>query len=483
MSSKYPQNSYIVDAIYNEDVQGVFRGNPVIEVLDTALSVEDMLNNLKLSIPFDKTERLLPSYIRRECLSGLYQFFQPWGVHLEMYEKFTRAIKSGYINRNPLAPEFTKDLNGISSCVRNRDSNFSTFSATNTGATGFSVIGYSGIGKTSLINRVLANYPQVITHTEYKGIKFPHTQIVWMKLECPFDGSVKGLCTNFFLEFDRITGDNTYYKNAASSRATTDVMIPQMALIAKRHSLGALIIDEIQNISAAKSGGVQKMLNFIMNLINTIGVPVILVGIPEAISVLSSNLMVARRNTGQQGSIVMDFLDRDSDNWNIFINGLWKYQWTSQYTPLTEEMNDIMNESSCGIVDVAVKLYDKVQQLAIINGENGQSEEITSDLLIEAADSTEFILLRDKINNIRKSGGYLSNYNGSLSSWSEAKKKDIKNSLPKRGENKKSIEKLQHDNEFKPVNEEVMSLVAEQLQSKEYSIDKLKDVGVIETMN
>ncbi len=53
-------------------------------------------------------------------------------------------------------------------------------------------------------------------------------------------------------------------------------MIPQMALIAKRHSLGALIIDEIQNISAAKSGGVQKMLNFIMNLINTIGVPVIL---------------------------------------------------------------------------------------------------------------------------------------------------------------------------------------------------------------
>lgn len=48
----------------------------------------------------------------------------------------------------------------------------------------------------------------------------------------------------------------------------------------------------------------------------------------------------------------------------------------------------------------AVKLYDKVQQLDIINRENGQSEEITSDLLIEAADSTEIILLRDKINNI-----------------------------------------------------------------------------------
>ncbi len=260
-------------------------------------------------------------------------------------------------------------------------------------------------------------------------------------------------------------------------------MIPQMALIAKRHSLGALIIDEIQNISAAKSGGVQKMLNFIMNLINTIGVPVILVGIPEAISVLSSNLMVARRNTGQQGAIIMDFLDNDSDNWNIFINSLWKYQWTSYYTPLTDELNDIMNESSCGIVDVAVKLFDKVQQLAIENGENGGSEEITKDLLIEAAGSAEFILLRDKIDKIKKSGGYLSNYDGSLSTWSDAKKNDIKNSLPKRGENKKTIEELQQDSEFMPVTKEVKSKIAEQIQSKEYSIDKLKDVGVIETMN
>ncbi len=483
MNSKYPQNSFIVDAIYSENVQSIFKGNPAIEALDIAMSAGDLLNNLKLSIPYDKSERLLPSYIRRECLSSLYQFFQPWGIHLEMYEKFSRAIKSGYVNRNPLSSEFVKDLNGISTCVRNKDSTFSTFNATNTGATGFSIIGYSGIGKTSLINRVLANYPQVISHTEYKGSKFPHTQIVWMKLECPFDGSVKGLCTNFFLEFDRITGDNTYYKNAASSRTTTDVMIPQMALIAKRHSLGALIIDEIQNISAAKSGGVQKMLNFIMNLINTIGVPVILVGIPEAISVLSSNLMVARRNTGQQGAIIMDFLDNDSDNWNIFINSLWKYQWTSYYTPLTDELNDIMNESSCGIVDVAVKLFDKVQQLAIENGENGGSEEITKDLLIEAAGSAEFILLRDKIDKIKKSGGYLSNYDGSLSTWSDAKKNDIKNSLPKRGENKKTIEELQQDSEFMPVTKEVKSKIAEQIQSKEYSIDKLKDVGVIETMN
>lgn len=74
-------------------------------------------------------------------------------------------------------------------------------------------------------------------------------------MECPHDASVKGLCSEFFMEFDRLTGDNTYEKIVRSGRATTDQIIPQMAHVAQRHGLGILVIDEIQNLSAAKSGG------------------------------------------------------------------------------------------------------------------------------------------------------------------------------------------------------------------------------------
>ena len=37
------------------------------------------------------------------------------------------------------------------------------------------------------------------------------------------------------------------------------------------------MIDEIQHLSMAKSGGSEKMLNFFVNLVNNVGVPVILV--------------------------------------------------------------------------------------------------------------------------------------------------------------------------------------------------------------
>ena len=47
-----------------------------------------------------------------------------------------------------------------------------------------------------------------------------------------------------------------------------------------------LVIDEVQRISKASSGGVGEMLNFFTELVNTIGVPIVLVGTYKALSVL-----------------------------------------------------------------------------------------------------------------------------------------------------------------------------------------------------
>lgn len=254
-----------------------------------------------------------------------------------------------------------------------------------------------------------------------------------MKLECPFDGSVKGLCSNFFQEFDRLTGDNTYAKFAAGSRATTDTMVPQMAMIARRHSLGVLVIDEIQYISAAKSGGMKNMLNFITNLVNTIGVPVILIGIPDAIEILSSSFVLARRSSGQQGSVFLKHHVADSYDWNIFLNGIWKAQWTSEKTLLTDELSLTLAEESAGITDVAVKLYARTQEKAIQLGTMGGNEIITPELVRKVAKSDDFKLLRHKIDELKNSNSKsIMNADLALFNWDTVKKNDIKESLPKR---------------------------------------------------
>lgn len=80
--------------------------------------------------------------------------------------------------------------------------------------------------------------------------------------------------------------------------------------------LGALIIDEFQNIRVAKSGGIDKMNNFLASLVNKIGIPIVLIGLPEAVDAISKGLMNARRNIGQQGAVYMDILSKNTEEAN-----------------------------------------------------------------------------------------------------------------------------------------------------------------------
>ena len=102
--------------------------------------------------------------------------------------------------------------------------------------------------KTTSIEAILSLYPQVILHNRYCENDFSFTQIVWLKLDCPFDGSIKGLYLNFFQAVDDLLGTR-YYDNYAGGRKTVDELLPRMALVASLHSIGVLVIDEIQHLS------------------------------------------------------------------------------------------------------------------------------------------------------------------------------------------------------------------------------------------
>ena len=59
------------------------------------------------------------------------------------------------------------------------------------------IIGTSGIGKSRSISRLLSIYPQVNHHTEYKNLPFIRKQVVYLKIDCPHDGTLKGLIERF----------------------------------------------------------------------------------------------------------------------------------------------------------------------------------------------------------------------------------------------------------------------------------------------
>ena len=108
--------------------------------------------------------------------------------------------------------------------------------------------------------------------------KLTCSQLVWLKLECPADGSVKGLCLNFFQAVDDILETQYYEIYGGRGRRTVNEMMPYVALVASNVHLGVLVIDEIQCLTKLNVGGYEKILDFFVQLINTIGLPVVLVG-------------------------------------------------------------------------------------------------------------------------------------------------------------------------------------------------------------
>lgn len=197
-------------------------------------------------------------------------------------------------------------------------------------------------------------------------------------LQCPFDGSTRGLCLNFFQAVDSVLGTH-YFANYVRRRAIQDELLQDMARVASLHSLGVLVIDEVQFLNTAKSGGIQKMLNFFVQLVNTISIPILLVGTYKAYPLFTGEFRQARRGTGQ-GDMPWDPLPPD-ETWNEFLDALWDYQYVHRESPLTKDIREVLYELTLGIPDLAIKVFMLAQYRAIARGK----EEIDVDVIRSVA--------------------------------------------------------------------------------------------------
>ncbi|NHN31617.1 ATP-binding protein [Paenibacillus agricola] len=378
MFSPSLRGSHVKAMYIQQEIEG-YKGNPFIEALPPIFEEEYVAKAIAKRPAHTDEQRKLGKQTRLHLVQQISDYVEVLPIHLTLEQRLSRLIRHGYKARNPFTTEYVRQFNvGFQELLNGGvDEEGRNMAGVRSTAASFAVLGVSGQGKTTSIESTLLLYPQVVEHTSYNGNPFTLKQLVWLKLNCPFDGSLKGLCINFFQAVDAQLGTN-YFQKFVSRGVTVDILIPNMAQIATLHGLGVLVIDEIQNLSTMKSGGAEKMLNYFTQLINTIGVPVITVGTYKAVKLLSGSFSQARRSTGQ-GDLIIDRLTQ-GEEWNYFIEGLWRYQWTSEKCPLTAALKDSMYVLTQGIVDIAVKLY-MLAQWEAIDGSN----KITSSLLKETA--------------------------------------------------------------------------------------------------
>ena len=185
------------EAIYTESkFLSEFKGNPLIEALPPILDDSDeVIDMLSHNDGHHDGERQFKPRDRMQCVLRLFRYFQPLEQHLDIEERFSLCIRQGYLHRSPLSPEYAKALSDGYKTIKS--GGYELPVSYNPTGWGFTIIGLSGVGKTSAVTRVLNLYPQVIVHSRYRDIPLVLKQIVWLKLDCPHDGSLKGLCMEF----------------------------------------------------------------------------------------------------------------------------------------------------------------------------------------------------------------------------------------------------------------------------------------------
>ena len=188
------------------------------------------------------------------------------------------------------------------------------------GSDSFTIIGTSGIGKSSAISRAIS----LITENRIIETDKPYTKIIpCLIVQCPFDSSVKGLLLEILRKVDEELGTDHYIHAVKSRASTTDMLIGAVSSIAL-NNIGMLVVDEIQNVVNSKNG--KSLIGALTQLINNSGISICMVGTPESTVFFEQAMQLARRSVGLQYT-TMNY----DDYFQSFCKIIFKYQFLKEF--------------------------------------------------------------------------------------------------------------------------------------------------------
>lgn len=325
-------------------------------------SGNELISALSIIPEYDETICQQNQAVRLMALSDLYQIYIPSQMSLEIYSKLylallrsmqkkgtQMAIKQRYENYKAIQQQFYSGILG--------------------GSDSFTIIGTSGIGKSSAISRAIS----LITENRIIETDKPYTKIIpCLIVQCPFDSSVKGLLLEILRKVDEELGTDHYIHAVKSRASTTDMLIGAVSSIAL-NNIGMLVVDEIQNVVNSKNG--KSLIGALTQLINNSGISICMVGTPESTVFFEQAMQLARRSVGLQYTTM-----KYDEYFQSFCKIIFKYQFLKNRTEITAAITEWLYEHSAGVISVVVSLIHDAQEIAILTGK----EVLNLDTLNEA---------------------------------------------------------------------------------------------------
>lgn len=385
-----------IQAHYSPQRLPQFQGNRLIEALPPSMDDEALYQALLYRPEFSPEQLEWPKHERLQMIGSLSNFMVPLMRHLELARALDTLIRNGYVGREPRTPKHTAMFQRIYE-MQQAGQSFRQTAGSRTPQLSSSLIGISGMGKTTTVTRWLGHIPKVIYHPELYIYQIPYLHV-----EMPSDGSsIKGLARGILQQVDQlIPGANYYEEYALKGKVGADSLMRNVARVMHLHCVGLLIADEIQNLANSRKGA-ETVMTELVSACNELHVPILFIGTNKAAKILGKDFRQARRSSGQGIAHWDRFPEHvepgEINEWKDFLEVLWTFQWTKKPVPLDPLIATTMYRCSQGVIDVAIKLFASAQARAIADG----SEELCIEL-IEDVYERELKLLHPMLEALRK---------------------------------------------------------------------------------
>ena len=321
----------------------------LVKKLPPMLSGSELERALTILPEYDPAIVNANEAMRLIALTDLYKVFVPNQMSREIYSKLYLALLRS-LQKKESKLRMKQTLENHRAILQQE------YSGILGGSDSFTIIGASGIGKSSSISRAV----QLLTKEPVIEMDNPYSKILpCVLVQCPFDSSVKGLLLEIIRVVDELLGSK-YYPKATSAHATTDMLIGTVSQICLNH-VGILVVDEIQNVAISKNG--RNLLGALLQLINCSGISICMVGTPECTEFFTQAMQLARRSLG---------LQYEAMEYGVEFEQLCQILFQYQYVKNPAELDDAtvrwLFEYSHGNVSSIITLLHDAQEIAILDG-------------------------------------------------------------------------------------------------------------------
>lgn len=373
----------IIEATYIENKHPKLKGNPFVESLPLRLDLETFWAETVREVELPDNLDDFDDETKEEFARDIMESVEPTSLYYEVYRDLLGLLKNGYKGRNP--------LNESTRAWQHQVAN-SLYARTKTTASSCAFTGYSGMGKTTLVDSVLSLIPPVIHHLADGPLGYEFNQIVYIKVNIPGDADLKQICLSIIGEIDKVAGTNIKDEYDRKGRSTKQC-ISRLVTMCTTQLVGMIIFDEIQNICLASPNAQKLVFTLFDRLANEAHVPTIKIGTTKANRLINKEFTNSRRL-----GIPIEWTNYQThdDDWLLLLEYVWECQLLPVKLELTQDYKELVYKYTQGVAYCLFFLIEQANIIGLRRGLSGFSKELFDEVY-----QVKFRLIRPAITALR----------------------------------------------------------------------------------